>query len=539
MFRPYGGLVVSFGLILWSVQPMASQSPKSQEALHKAAGRPARAELEALWTDLGSDDAVRAYRARWSLAATPDATVAFLKTKLRPAAMVDTGNVRQLIANLDSDEFRVREDAQAQLARLGEHAEAALRQALRDQPSAEARRRIEPLLKQMHGWSSESLQMLRGIEVLEHIATASTRPPLEVVARGPAGARLTREAKIALQRMTARSEAASKDRLTVREPPRFQAGTGLVFGLAFSADCTVLAVADEEKTIKLFDMATGQLRTTLRGHAERIWSVAIAGNGKTLASGSGEYRNPTDPGEVKLWDLPTGKQLAALPGHAGLVFCVAFASDGELLASGSWDETVKIWDVAARKERFTLRGHTGAIRSVVFIPATHRLVTGSFDGTIRLWDADTGKELMQFSAHKNGVQCLALAPDGRTIATSDRPHGVAGPGEVKLWELATGQERAALQGHTNRVLGLAFAPDGKSLAAGGGVFQQVGGEITLWDLAARQKRASLAGHKEWVECVAFTPTGRLLVSGGGYTRGQPGELRCWDVAKCLDLQPAK
>jgi hypothetical protein len=111
-----------------------------------------------------------------------------------------------LLAELDSDDFEVREKSTAELAKLGEAVESALRKALEGKPSPEARRRVESLLHKLRRVSPEPerLRELRALEVLERIDSPEVRQLLTTLAEGLPEARLTREAKAALQRRVKR-----------------------------------------------------------------------------------------------------------------------------------------------------------------------------------------------------------------------------------------------------------------------------------------------------------------------------------------------
>jgi WD40 repeat protein len=96
----------------------------------------------------------------------------------------------------------------------------------------------------------------------------------------------------------------------------------------------------------------------LQGHTHAVYCVAFSSDSKTLASASGDKT-------VKLWDLATGKERATLQGHTESVMSVAFSPDGKTLASASYDKTVKLWDVATGKERATLKGpRHGKVRGI-------------------------------------------------------------------------------------------------------------------------------------------------------------------------------
>ncbi|MBW4575960.1 MAG: serine/threonine protein kinase, partial [Aphanothece sp. CMT-3BRIN-NPC111] len=110
------------------------------------------------------------------------------------------------------------------------------------------------------------------------------------------------------------------------------------------------------KTINYENLA---LATTLSGHSNWVHSVAFSPDGQSLASGS-------DDKTLKIWDVATGKVKSTLTGHSDRVYSVAFSPDGQSLASGSDDKTLKIWEVATGKVKSTLTGHSDRVNSVAF-----------------------------------------------------------------------------------------------------------------------------------------------------------------------------
>jgi WD40 repeat protein len=127
---------------------------------------------------------------------------------------------------------------------------------------------------------------------------------------------------------------------------------------------TSLAIYDDHK---LTELATGGYPAV---------HVAVSPDGRRVASGLGDRT-------VRIWDAATGQVIDILRGHSDLVYDVAFSPDGSELASASYDKTLRIWDLASKRHR-VLRGHTGPVLRVAWRSA-RQLVTGSSDGTVRLW----------------------------------------------------------------------------------------------------------------------------------------------------------
>jgi WD40 repeat protein len=173
----------------------------------KAPALPARditaAELDRLWGDLAGTDGPVAWQAIGTLTAAREKTVAALKGRLEPAKEDDAGQIRRLIADLDSDQFDVRESATQKLKKLGAAARPALEEALKGSPSAEARLRIEDILAGLAEaqLAPEVLRGVRAVQVLEQIGTREARKVLERLANGAVSARVSQEARASLERL--------------------------------------------------------------------------------------------------------------------------------------------------------------------------------------------------------------------------------------------------------------------------------------------------------------------------------------------------
>ena len=137
------------------------------------------------------------------MAARPEAALPLLKARLRPVPPPDRAVIGRLIARLDSDRFALRERATAELEKIVEEAEPLLRQALTKRPSLELRRRIERLLAPLEArfLPPERLRACRALLAVELMGTPEARAYLEELARGSAGAWLTRQARRSLARL--------------------------------------------------------------------------------------------------------------------------------------------------------------------------------------------------------------------------------------------------------------------------------------------------------------------------------------------------
>src|SRR5262249_24907265 len=117
----------------------------------------------------------------------------------------------------------------------------------------------------------------------------------------------------------------------------------------------------------------------LKGHAEAVYAVAYTPDGKQVLTASFDKT-------LKLWDAATGKELktfAGPQGHQNLVLCVALSPNGQSVASSGSDNQVKIWDFPSTKpiKEFA---HADAVNAVALSPDGTKLASAGKDGVVKL-----------------------------------------------------------------------------------------------------------------------------------------------------------
>jgi len=267
--------------------------------------------------------------------------------------------------------------------------------------------------------------------------------------------------------------------------------TSRVTAVVVTPDDRYVVSSSADHTLRVWDLATGQTKTTLQGHTSRVSAVVVTPDGRHVVSRSWDNT-------LRVWDLATGQTKTTLQGHTSRVWAVAVTPDGRHVVSGSADHTLRVWDLATGQTKTTLQGHTTSVWAVAVTPDGRHVVSGSWDNTLRVWDLATGQTKTTLQGYTNAV---VVTPDGRHVVSGSADH------TLRVWDLVTGETKTTLQGHTSWVTAVIVTPDGRHVVSG-----SCDNTLRVWDLESGEVIVSFTGEDEISSC-AVASDGRTIIAG--------------------------
>jgi small GTP-binding protein len=264
------------------------------------------------------------------------------------------------------------------------------------------------------------------------------------------------------------------------------------------------------------------LRQILRGHRGAIGRCRWSPNGRLLAS-------PSFDKTIRIWNVDTGESIVTLCGHTDWVFSVAWSPDGKQIASGSRDTKILLWDAQSGEQLGTLQGNAGSVFQLAWT-AGHRLISCGSEDKTQVWNPETGALIRTFPQGWS----MAVSPKGSAVAISanyqDKGRYLH-DSLVRLYDLETGELIEQLTGFEDWGADLAWSSDGQLLAVATGHDSP---RINIWDFETGKVEISLEGHTDIIRDVDFSADGRLLAS-----KSRDGTVRVWlrDSWRLLTVLP--
>lgn len=328
------------------------------------------------------------------------------------------------------------------------------------------------------------------------------------------------------------------------EPPRLIRESEGAWAVAFSPSGTTLAVTEHTGSfsgVRIIDTETGHQIAGYDSPEAQSTSVAFSPDGTILAMGCRDR-------SVRLWEIATGRNWTKP--HLNIVTAVTFSPDGTKIASASQDRTVNTWDVEEEPDESPLQDFSG--KAAIAYSPNGRILAYASNGVVRLsnpetgqtlarltgncdslvfsqdsrslagsgkvvkhWDLTTFQELPTIDVSPHGAYCVSLSSDGKTLAAA-----VIGNGEVRLWNWETRESRSFKPSHGGGIGAVSLAPDGRKL-----VTTDQSGWIDFWNTETLTRTLRCDGTQEdWIFTMAHSPNGKILVTGGNY-----GFLWAWDT----------
>ena len=275
-----------------------------------------------------------------------------------------------------------------------------------------------------------------------------------------------------------------------------------ITAVAFSPDGETLAVA-RFKSVELRSPNGEGVISQFGEHPGKVNSIAFSKDGSKLVSASGVAGLF---GEVRIWDVKSGELLTTITGHRDAIYTAKLSPRGKQLATGSYDKRIILWDVDSKQPIHTIEGHNGAIYDIAFSPDGGVIASASADTTVKIWSAKTGKRLDTRSEPLKEQYSVDISPDGKFVVAAGEDN------RIRMWRpLSVDQPEInplihARYAHEGTIESLRFTPDGKNIVS-------VAADQTLkvWDAEDLQPQHVYESQPDNTQALAVSITGSIAV----------------------------
>jgi len=336
-----------------------------------------------------------------------------------------------------------------------------------------------------------------------------------------------------------------------------QGHTQSITSLCVGANDACVISASRDKTIKMWDLETGECTATLHGHVNHITSVCITFNSRRIISGSmdklikiwdidtgscnqtlvGHWRGVTSvcvsrddkhiisgsvDNSIKIWDISKSTCIRTFTGHTDKVLSVCISIDNQFIFSASADMSIKRWQFPTGVCDITLIGHTDAVTHICVTPDAYHLISASWDYSIKMWNVSSQECIATFVGHADYVEAVCITPNGREILSASWDK------TVKIWDIKTSTLIATLDGHSHSVFAVCCTLDRSRIISGSSGY--VDASIKIYDMNMREVITSKSHHQNRVTAVCITSDNNWIISGSW-----DNQVKIWDIhtEKCV------
>jgi WD40 repeat protein len=318
------------------------------------------------------------------------------------------------------------------------------------------------------------------------------------------------------------------------ETRTFKGHTEWVSSISLSLDGRYVLSGSFDKTVKLWEIATGECVKTFEGHTDYVVAVDLSADAKYALSIAGRPYQSASENTLRIWEVSTGKCIQTIEGPQEAFTSVRLSTDNKFAVSGSSEfyqmpkrenayyverhpqhNAVRLWDLVTGKcvrtldghgENFSegsdFKGHADRIAAVSLSADGKYALSGSRDCRIKLWNLIVGQCVRTLTGHMDGVNAVSLSADSKYALSGSNDR------TVKLWAVTNGDCVGTFAGHTEPVTAVSLSADGRYALSG-----SKDKTLRLWETATGKCLRTFEGHTDEVTSVSLSVDGKYAVSG--------------------------